>query len=63
MIAEIIAEVVGYTLLTVPGVFIRWLWFGRRKKFIDVVDEDTVYNVLLSILLIVAVVIAVIFIF
>ncbi|MGV3459223.1 MAG: hypothetical protein ACO1N9_02085 [Flavobacterium sp.] len=49
---DFIIEIVAYffvrILLEFPGAAVRWLWFRGRKKFWDLVGDDTHLNILLS---------------
>lgn len=35
-------------LMVMPGAFIRWLYLYRKKTFNEILEEDTIYNTILS---------------
>lgn len=47
-VIEIFAYIFIRMLLEIPGAAIRWLWFGGRRKFLDLVDDDSLLNILIS---------------
>jgi|GEM_PF-3778643 len=48
-------QIITEKVLEWPGVLLRWLWFGRKKKLVDYLDDGTPYNYILSFLLIVSI--------
>lgn len=45
---EILAQIFIEGLLFFPGAFIRWVWFGRKKKFMDFIDDYSALNYIVS---------------
>ena len=35
-------------LMEAPGALIRWIWYRGKKSYSDLLTDDSVYNVLLS---------------
>lgn len=60
---EFFAQLIIEFLLVLPGAFIRWIWFGRKKKFFEFTNEDkSIYNYILSFFIILVIIMMVIFI-
>lgn len=57
---DFLAQLLREVLMVVPGAFVRWNWLGRKRKFFEFVNEDkSIYNYVLSILIIIVVVFAI----
>ncbi len=53
MLVDFITDFVREILMVWPGAFIRWVWFGRKKAIIEIANEDSIYNYIISIILII----------
>ena len=52
IVVEFILEFLKEILLEVPGGFLRWLYFGRKESFSLFLRRNSIYNFIISFLLI-----------
>lgn len=45
---EILVQIFIEGLLFFPGAFIRWLWFGRKKGFLNFTEDYSAFNYIVS---------------
>lgn len=60
--AEIIIQFLTEILLVIPGAFIRWIFLHRQKSFKEIVFEKSIYNYILSVILIATTALMIVFI-
>lgn len=52
---EFIAQLIREFILEFPGAYVRWLYFGKKKKFLTFLSENqSPYNYIISFVVIVA---------
>ncbi|KGO78660.1 hypothetical protein Q763_17275 [Flavobacterium beibuense F44-8] len=48
LVLEIVFEFIAGFLFIYPGAFLRWLFFGRKKKIDSYLQKGDVYNFIIS---------------
>ena len=60
-LSEVVSGFLQEVLFTYPGAFVRWLCFKRKIKFMEVVNQDTIYNYLISFFIVIGIVLLIVF--
>ncbi len=50
--AELVAQFIREILIVFPGAFIRWVFLRPEKSFGEFLNDESIYNYLLSFLII-----------
>ncbi|RYJ44560.1 MULTISPECIES: hypothetical protein [Flavobacterium] len=61
LLSEFVTVFFQEVLFTYPGAFVRWIWFKRKSKFMEVVNQDTIYNFLISFFIVIGIVLLIVF--
>jgi uncharacterized membrane protein YidH (DUF202 family) len=58
---EMVFEIILLYLLNYPGAYVRWVFYRRRRKFKDLLNQDSHINLFVSVVMIIIIVILCLF--